>query len=201
MLQKILLLVTAGELFEIESSAWVRNESGDPAAIKLGHHVRLSGEIYCKIGGVVNVGDYSVLQDNTIIRCLESIQIGSFTGIADGCLITDNNSHAIGAEAWVRHRIRVAPGGPGYPGLGNGWEYSDSNPVKIGDAVWVGSNSTVLKGVTIGDGAIVARGSMVTKDVPPYTLVAGNPARVVKNLDQSGKSIESIANHLLENGQ
>ena len=198
MLQKILLSVTAGESFEVESGAWVRNESGDPAAIKLGHHVRLSGEIYCKTRGTVNVGDYSVLQDNTIIRCLESIQIGNFTGIADGCLITDNNSHAIGAEAWVEHRIRVAPDGPGYPGLGNGWEYSDSKPVIIGDAVWVGSNSTVLKGVTIGDGAIVARGSMVTKNVPPYTLVAGNPAKVIKSLERPDKSIEEIANKLLE---
>ena len=55
-------------------------------------------------------------------------------------------------------------------------------PVNIGSGVWLGSRSTILPGVTIGDGAIVAAGSVVHQDVPPNTLVAGVPARVVKNL-------------------
>ena len=55
-------------------------------------------------------------------------------------------------------------------------------PVNVGSGVWLGSRSTILPGVTIGDGAIVAAGSVVHQDVPPNTLVAGVPARVVKNL-------------------
>lgn len=60
--------------------------------------------------------------------------------------------------------------------------------VTIGDHVMIGANSTILPGVTIGDHAMVGAGSVVTKDVPPYTLVAGNPARVVRKLEES-KSI------------
>lgn len=53
-------------------------------------------------------------------------------------------------------------------------------PVKIGDRCWIGCNSIILKGVTLGEGAVVAAGSVVTKDVPPRTLVGGNPARVLR---------------------
>ncbi len=53
-------------------------------------------------------------------------------------------------------------------------------PVKIGDNVWIGCNSIILKGITIGNGAVVAAGSIVTKDVPPKVLVGGNPAKVIK---------------------
>jgi acetyltransferase-like isoleucine patch superfamily enzyme len=55
-------------------------------------------------------------------------------------------------------------------------------PVKINDRVWIGFNSIILKGVTIGEGGIVGAGSVVTKDVPPYTIVAGNPARVIREI-------------------
>ena len=55
-------------------------------------------------------------------------------------------------------------------------------PITIGNDVWIGGHSTILPGVTIGDGAVIAAGSVVTKDVPPYSLVAGNPAKVKKGV-------------------
>lgn len=54
-------------------------------------------------------------------------------------------------------------------------------PITIGNDVWIGACSIILKGVTIGDGAVVAAGSVVTKDVEPYTIVGGNPAKFIKN--------------------
>jgi acetyltransferase-like isoleucine patch superfamily enzyme len=80
--------------------------------------------------------------------------------------------------------MRVAPGGDGSPGLGNGWELSETAPTIIEDVVWIGSNVLILKGVIVGEGAVVAKNSVVTKSVPPYTIVAGNPARIVKEIQR-----------------
>jgi len=103
----------------------------------------------------------------------------------------------LGVENWIRHRIRAAPGGQGYPGLGNGWELSESSPVHIGDAVWIGSNCRINKGVSIGDGAIVAANSVVTKNVEAFTIVAGNPAKLVKKLPSSDKPIKALAAQIM----
>ena len=58
-------------------------------------------------------------------------------------------------------------------------------PIKIGRNVWIGSNSTVLPDVTVGDNAVIGAGSVVTKDIPKNTVAAGNPARVIKTIDVS----------------
>ncbi len=138
-----------------------------------------------------------MLQDRAGLYCLEGITIGNYTGIVAGTTIVDNNMHQIGVEDRIRHRILASPIGKGYPGLGNGWELSVSSPVVIGDCVWIGADCTILKGVTINDGSIVARGSIVTKDVPAYTIVAGNPAKIIKSLDKPKGPLEDIARRIL----
>lgn len=65
------------------------------------------------------------------------------------------------------------------------WDAVTVRPVVIRDKVWLGFNVIVLKGVTIGEGSVVAAGSVVTRDVPDFTLVAGNPARFIRSLVQS----------------
>jgi acetyltransferase-like isoleucine patch superfamily enzyme len=60
------------------------------------------------------------------------------------------------------------------------------SPVDIGDYVWVGMNSIILKGVTVGEGAIIGAGSVVTRDVPPFCLAAGAPARVLRRMNGGG---------------
>ncbi|MFD0830617.1 acyltransferase [Mucilaginibacter boryungensis] len=67
---------------------------------------------------------------------------------------------------------------------GKNWDVVKTKPIKICSDAWIGMNCIILKGVTIGEGAIVAAGSVVTKDVPAWTVVAGNPAKVVKTLTQ-----------------
>ena len=186
-----------GENFATQVGAQIANESHERDRVVIGNHTTINGSIVCKSKANVKVGDYCVLQDFAVLAALERIEIGNFVGIANYAMVVDNNTHAIGVEEWIRHRIRVRPGGPGYPGLANGWEMSESAPVIIGDAVWIGASATVLKGIKVGDGAIVARGSMVTKDVPAYSIVAGNPARVVKQMDPPGRSILEIAEELL----
>ncbi|APG26443.1 acetyltransferase [Syntrophotalea acetylenivorans] len=195
--QKFHREATIGPFFELELGASIKNESDDKGKIIIGHHCRINGTLACKEFGKIKIGNYSTIQSGASIECLQNISIGNFSAVAGCALVTDNNTHAIGIEEWIKHRIRTAPEGAGYPGLGNGWELSDSAPVKIGDGVWVGAGSTILKGVTVGDGAIVARGSVVTKDVVPFTIVAGNPARKVKDLPVPDKPIDEIVNEIL----
>jgi len=192
--QNIALL---GTDFETELGAEIKNESGEQWRIKIGNNVKMMGNIVCKASGQISIGDYSWIEEHSSIQCLHSVIIGSFCGIAAGVLITDNNNHPTELEDRISHRIRVAPGGPGYPGLKNGWELSNYAPVIIGDAVWICGGSTILKGVTIGDGAIIARGSVLTKDVEAYTVVAGNPAKKVKELKRPQESILEIAERIL----
>jgi len=83
--------------------------------------------------------------------------------IAEETKIFDNNSHGLSYENRDMSKDDVAP-------------------IIIEDHAWIGMNSIILKGVTIGKGAVVAAGSIVTKDVPPMTLVAGNPARIIRRI-------------------
>jgi len=70
------------------------------------------------------------------------------------------------------------------------WDAVGKAPVSIGDKCWIGAKSIILKGVRIGEGAIVGAGSVVTKNVPPWTIVAGNPARVIRELTADERAWE-----------
>lgn len=105
----------------------------------------------------------------------EAITLGDDVVISWGVTIVDHNSHAV---AWEDRASDVLDWGRGH----KDWSSVKILPVLIEDKVWVGFNAIILKGVTIGEGAIVAAGAVVTKDVPPHTIVAGNPARVIRNL-------------------
>jgi galactoside O-acetyltransferase len=121
------------------------------------------------IGGRTFIGGSSIL-------CSEKISIGDDVLISFGVTIVDHDSHSVDFSyrkndvcAWYRGE--------------KDWTYVIRRPVVIEDKSWVGMHVIILKGVTIGEGAVVAAGSVVTKDVPPYTVVAGNPARVIRRLD------------------
>jgi acetyltransferase-like isoleucine patch superfamily enzyme len=92
-----------------------------------------------------------------------------------GVTIVDHNSHALD---WNERRDDIIDWARGH----KNWEHVKIAPVTLKQRCWVGFNASILKGVTIGQGAIVAAGAVVTKDVPPYTIVAGNPARVIRTL-------------------
>lgn len=104
----------------------------------------------------------------TSLACRSTrIHIGHHTLIGPDCAIMDADFHAL-MPPETRH---IEPG------------IERDAPVIIGPHVWIGLRSVVLKGVTIGEGAVVAAGSIVTRDIPPRTLAAGTPARVVRTLD------------------
>ncbi|WP_379653927.1 CatB-related O-acetyltransferase [Pseudoxanthomonas sp. UC19_8] len=105
----------------------------------------------------------------------ESIAIGAFCSIADEVIIFGGGEHR---SDWVTtFPLRIAFGDPlakrdGLP--------ASKGPTRIGSDVWLGHGAMVLSGVSVGDGAIVGAGAVVAKDVPPYAIVAGNPAKVVR---------------------
>ena len=135
--------------------------------------------------GQVFIGNDTYIGASSII-CATGVNIGSQVLMAWGITIVDHDSHSINwdirsndVQNWREGLITGdLTGAAGR----KDWGMIGMAPVIIKDKVWIGFNSIVLKGVTIGEGSVVAAGSVVTKDVPAWTLVGGNPARVIKDL-------------------
>ncbi|HIG76077.1 MAG TPA: acyltransferase [Bacteroidetes bacterium] len=111
-------------------------------------------------GARLAVGAGTYINNGSVLSARRSVTVGERCQIATGVLLMDSDFHAVGDLD--------APG--------------KSAPITIEDDVWLATRAVVLKGVTVGRGAVVAAGAVVTKDVPPYTLVAGVPARPIRTL-------------------
>jgi maltose O-acetyltransferase len=112
--------------------------------------------------GTLTIGERSLVNYGTTISALECVTIGARCQIGTYCMILDNDFHYVDPE----RRLERPP----------------SRPVTVGDNVWLGGRVIVMPGVTIGDDSAVAAGSVVTRDVPPRTLVAGVPAKPIRDL-------------------
>ncbi len=126
--------------------------------------------------GNVSIGERTFVGRSHLV-CHSNIIIGDDVLISWGVTIVDHNSHSI---AWPGRTNDVLNWKDGI----KDWSVVNRAPVIIENKVWVGFNAIILKGVTIGEGSIVGAGSVVTKDVPPYTIVAGNPARIIRELTE-----------------
>ena len=163
----------------IGPNAYCQNKTGIKENIKIGHHCDIHARIIAAgKNGRVRIGNYTTIRGG-IIGSVESIVIGNYVIISNNVTIYDNNNHPTDPDA----RLLMCESGF-YSDLWN-WENSIHSPVVIEDNVWIGEKAAILKGVTVGRGSIVASHSVVTKDVKPYTIVAGNPARIVKELRPS----------------
>ena len=105
------------------------------------------------------------------------IEIGDDVLISWGVTILDHDSHAIAFSQRSQDVLDWQEGK-------KNWESVKTAPVKISNKVWIGFNSIILKGVTIGEGAVVGAGAVVTKDIPSWSVVAGNPARVIREIPE-----------------
>lgn len=101
--------------------------------------------------------------------------------INSGCRFQDQGGIHIGEGSFIGHNVVLATVNHALEPSKN--RKNSYHPISIGKHVWIGSNATVLPGVTIGDWAVVAAGAVVTKDVPPYAVVGGVPAKVLKMVD------------------
>jgi acetyltransferase-like isoleucine patch superfamily enzyme len=134
--------------------------------------------------GEIRVGDRCYIGANSSILCRNGVSFGSDVTIAWDVTIYDHDSNSMD---W---RDRAAVVQLFYERYGKpdcfdrlDWSNVHSAPIVIQDRVWIGFGATILKGVTIGEGAVVAARSVVTRDVEPYTVVAGNPARLIRKLE------------------
>lgn len=169
---------TVSESCRIGPSAWCATYSGlqRPQDIIIEDHAVLRGVLRTEVGGRIRIAPHVYIGDDCILSSASLIDIGRFSMLAHGVHIFDNDSHPLDWEDRYEQSIAYRSGNaPSAPKV-------NSAPVTIGEHVWIGFNAFISKGVTIGDRCIVAACSVVTKDVPPDTVVAGNPARIVKKL-------------------
>lgn len=177
--------IRKGDSFVQELRLDLRKPKKGKVYLNVGDNCMLKGNVVFESEeGEVQVGDNVFMGGSTII-CRSHISIGSNVFIAWGCYIYDHDSHSLN---YLQRRkdiqAQLNDKRSGKPTIIDSKDWSDvmSKPIKIGDDVWIGMHVTILKGVTVGDGAIIGAGSVVTKDVAPWTIVAGNPAKFVKEI-------------------
>lgn len=119
----------------------------------------------------ITVGKRSYIGKSHLVAA-ERIEIGDDVIISWGTTVVDHNSHATG---WQDRKEDIAD----WHQRKKDWSKITIAPVKIEDSVFIGFNVIILKGVTIGKGSVVGAGSVVTKDVPPFSMVGGNPAKQI----------------------
>ena len=131
--------------------------------------------IFDREHGQIEIGKRVFFAGGSQILCAEKVTIEDDVMISWGCTIIDHNSHS---TAWNERASDVTSWRYGV----KDWQYVATKPVNIKTKAWIGFNTIVLKGVTIGEGAVVGAGSVVVEDVAPYAIVAGNPAKLVRQL-------------------
>lgn len=173
--------VLLSESTVIHESAVFRHLSKAPDAIRLGDFTHVRGELLTYWnGGEIEIGSNCYIGEGTRIWSQASIRIGNDVLISHLVDIHDTDGHPVDAGDRVLDGRSILQG-RGYLTPTK----TASAPIEIGDRVWIGFKASILKGVRIGEGAIVAAGAVVTRDVPPFTVVAGNPAVPIRELAQS----------------
>lgn len=170
--------VTLGRGSKFYPEARVYNlQSKENIIIGEGTHIRGQLLVF-KFGGHISIGNDCYIGEGTRIWSGESLTIGNNVLVSHNVNIVDTNSHEIDFKERAERYKELIKNGH--------WNDKGSiitSPVIIKDNAWISFGAIILRGVTIGEGAIVAAGSVVTKDVNDFEVVAGNPAKVIKKLD------------------
>ncbi len=155
--------------------------------LKIGDNCLLDCKVLFESGeGKVSIGNNNYLGNSNII-CRTEIIFEDNIFVAWGSYFYDHNSHSIDyreREKDIQQQLKDYRDKKLFIENKN-WEVVDTAPIKICSNAWIGMNCIILKGVTIGEGAIVAAGSVVTKDVDPWTIVGGNPAKLIKQIPEN----------------
>lgn len=175
--------VTWSRDFQIKLSGSARVQ------LQVGKHSHLAGRFVVRGLGSIRIGSYCHFHEDSYFGSLVGINIADSVFAAEGIFVVDNNNHPVSPER-RRAMTRTPMGGPPWSWTAEG---VDAAPVTIGENVWLGRNSAVLKGVSIGEGSIVALAAVVSKSAPPFSIIAGNPGRVVKTIISDAAAAASHA--------
>jgi acetyltransferase-like isoleucine patch superfamily enzyme len=163
------------------SHVWLRGAN-------LGSGVRCQGRAMIEVDGTLSIGDHVVLQCRPVpveiaVASGARVSVGAETFLNSGVSIGCTKEITIGARVLIGPYVTINDSG--YHGVANRSERPAGKPVRIGDDVWIGMKSSVLAGVTIGEGAVVGAHSLVNRDVAPFTIVGGVPAKVLGVVDRT----------------
>ncbi|SHL54223.1 Acetyltransferase (isoleucine patch superfamily) [Bradyrhizobium lablabi] len=147
------------------------------AEINIGAHCLIQGQIVAERDeSRVDLADRVLLGGGSVIDCALSVTVERNVLISYACLIADADNHSLFPE------LRVNDLATWMDGRRHDWSHTEMAPIRICEGAWIGARSIILKGVTIGAGAVVGMGSVVTRDVPARSVVGGNPARVIREI-------------------
>lgn len=146
-----------------------------PVGLRVGNEVTIwRTALSTESDAVIEIGDYCYLA-NAALACSARITLGSYVMVAGGVTIVDSDFHPLAPAARLADTVALS-----LKGNRSRRPLIEARPVVIEDDVWIGHNATILKGVRIGAGAVIAPGSLVNCDVPASVQVAGNPARPIE---------------------
>lgn len=166
-----------GDKIRLSPNARLVNRSNTDS-VRVGNESVVRGILRVETSGKLEIGAFCYIGDGVIISAASEVKIGAGTLIAHGAQIFDNDTHPVDPDQRITHFKKLLGHKPERQ-----YEVA-SSPVSIGECCWIGLNSIVMKGVTIGTRSIVAAGSVVTKNMPENVLIAGNPAVVIKELKE-----------------
>ena len=166
----------------------VRHKTQQRICLQIGDDCLISGHfVFETTTGLLKIGDRTFIGGGLFV-CSNSIEIGDDVMFSWGCTVMDNNAHSV---KWKERKDDLASWKRGIEegtiGKYKDWLHVKSAPIVIKNKVWIGFNVIILKGVTIGEGSIVGAGSVVTSDVPDWSIVAGNPAMVMRTIPEEDR--------------
>ena len=165
----------------------IRHPEKQHVYLEIGKSCIIDGQyIFEKESGRIQIGNRVHIGGSVFISINEII-IGDDVTIAWDCVFYDHNSHSIYWSERKNDTIQELHDLKKYGDLikNKNWTVVKSKPIIIEDKAWIGLGCKILKGVRIGEGAIIAAGSVVTKDIPSWTVWGGNPARYIKNVENN----------------
>lgn len=140
---------------------------------KCGDNCRFEGDIFINAVAPVEIGRYTIINgpNTDIYSSINSVKIGSFCSIARSVSIQEfNHDFNDFTSYFIEKNLMNLPNN----------SICSKGPIEIGNDVWIGAQCVILSGSTIGDGAVIAANSTIIGDIPPYSIVAGSPAKVLK---------------------